>query len=64
MFHKRYLRVAVSYFLVFFALMLAYRYIDAEFVKHVPFEFDPVQNLAIPAFTALVGYVTAVFGQR
>ena len=64
MFRMRYLRLAGSFFLVYFALMLAYRYYDAEVVRQAPFEFDLFQNLAIPAFAALVSYVTAVFGRR
>lgn len=55
-------KVAIGYFAVFFAIMLAYRFINAEFVRHVPFEFDFVQNLALPAFAGVVGGVTKAFG--
>ena len=61
---KDVVKVVIGYFAVFFAIMLAYRYIQAEFVKHVPFEFDLVQNLAVPAFAGMVGGVTKGFGGR
>ena len=56
--------VAAGYFVVFFSLLLSYRFINATFIDHVPFEFDMFQNLGVPAFTAVVGYVTAAFGRR
>lgn len=54
-------KVTVGYFLVFFAIMLAYRYYEATVVKHVSFEFDLVQNLAIPTFAGVVGGITKKF---
>lgn len=56
--------MAAVYFAVFFVVLLSYGLCDATFVRHVPFEFDFAQNLGIPAFTAVVGYVTAAFGKR
>lgn len=56
------IRVGAGYFAVFFAIMLAYRYYDAELVRHVGFEFDFVQNLAIPAFAGVVGGITKASG--
>ncbi|MBO7674204.1 MAG: hypothetical protein J6S63_04270 [Atopobiaceae bacterium] len=56
--------MAAVYFAVFFVVMLSYGYYEATFVKHVPFEFDLFKNLGLPAFTAVVGYVTTVFGRR
>ena len=57
-------KAIVSYFLVFFAIMLAYRFYDASVVKHTSFEFDLVQNLAVPAFAGVVGGITKGFGRR
>jgi hypothetical protein len=56
--------MAALYFAIFFVIMLSYGYYQAAFVTHEPFEFDLFKNLGLPAFTAIVGYVTAKFGKR
>jgi len=56
--------MAALYFVVFFVVMLSYGYYQAAFETHEPFEFDLFKNLGLPAFTAIVGYVTAKFGKR
>ena len=55
---------AVAYFAVFFVIMLSYGLYEAALVDHEPFAFDVAKNLGVPAFTAVVGYVTTAFGRQ
>lgn len=51
-----------KYFVVFFAVLLCYQLIQSELVTHTPFVFDPLNNLGVPAFAGVVGFVTKMFG--